>query len=127
MNFVAAGRTFFLSKGPPDPPQHLWIVLTDPDPITTHVVIVMLVSARDYTDKTVKLSPGCHPFIEHETNVDYSTATIILASKLEAVIKSKRCRLNADLKGSTFDEIRAGLRVSTRTPNYVVEHCKNRF
>lgn len=127
MDFVAAGRTFFLWRGPPDPPEHLWIVLTNPDSTTTHVLIAMVVTARDHTDKTVTLPAGCHPFIKHDSNVDYGTATIILATKLAAVIKSKRCKLAADLPSKLLDEVRAGLRVSGRTANYVVEHCKGRF
>jgi len=127
VNLVAAGRTFFSRSGPPHPTSHLWIVLTDPDPTTTHVVIVMIVTARDHTDKTVTLPAGCHPFINRDSNVAYSTADIILAKKLESALKNGRCTLDADLNGKPFDEARAGLRVSSRTPNYVVEHCEGRF
>lgn len=38
--------------------KHLWFVLPDPDPVTKKVVIVMLVTARRPTDKTLVLNPG---------------------------------------------------------------------
>lgn len=42
---------------------HLWFVPTDPDPVTTRVVIVALVTQRGHTERTVTLDVGDHPFI----------------------------------------------------------------
>jgi len=127
VDVIGAGRTLYLLAGPPHPPQHLWVVLTDPDPKTNHVVIVMIVTSRDHTDKTVTLTAGSHPFIICESNVDYRTATLALPKKLDAAIAKGRCRLEADLSSALLASIRAGLRVSARTPNYIVDHCTSRF
>ncbi len=127
MDVIEAGRTLYLLAGPPRPPQHLWVVLTDPDPKTNQVVIVMIVTSREHTDKTVTLTAGSHPFIVHESNVDYRTATLALPKKLNAAIANGRCRLEADLSPDALAIVRAGLRVSGRTPNYIVDHCTGRF
>jgi hypothetical protein len=127
VDVIGAGRTLYLLAGPPHPPQHLWVVLTDSDPKTNHVVIVMIVTSHDYTDKTVTLNAGSHPFIVHESNVDYRTATLALPKKLNAAIANGRCRLEPDVSPDMLAAIRAGLRVSSRTPNYIVDHCTGRF
>ncbi|MEK7486771.1 MAG: hypothetical protein AABZ60_20805 [Planctomycetota bacterium] len=45
--------------------EHLWIVLTEPSPIKNEVIIVNVTSLRSYSDKTVILNEGDHPFIHH--------------------------------------------------------------
>jgi hypothetical protein len=64
---------------------HLWFVLTDPDP-ATKVVLTMLVSEKAHTERTVQLVPGDHPFVRHESCVDFGTATYAPVSKLESAI-----------------------------------------
>jgi hypothetical protein len=51
---------------------HLWFVVTDPDPHA--MVLVMLVSVKPHTDRTLVLEEGDHPFVRHPSSVDFGTA-----------------------------------------------------
>ena len=80
MNRVGAGRSLLvrdIRMG-----THLWFVVTDPDPTTSLVVMVALVTERAHTEKTVRLNVGDHPFIQPASNVDFGSATYAPASKL---------------------------------------------
>ncbi len=103
---------------------HLWFVLTDPDPKTGLVVLVMLVSVKPHTDKTVQLDVGDHPFVKHPSNVDYSTATFVPSSRLEQRIASGVIALDADLSAQVLEWIRRGLLSSSRTINAIGEYCR---
>lgn len=67
---------------------HLYFVLTDPDG-DHRVVTVLLVTAKRHTDRTTMLLPGDHPFVRHESHVDYGTAKFIPVSRL-----SDGCRVS---------------------------------
>lgn len=99
--------------------KHLWFVLTDPDPKTKKAVVVMLVTARSYTDKTVVLNPGAHPFITRESNVAYGMAGFVPLSRLEARLSSGSAKLKADMSPMLLKQVRDGLLASTRTTNDV--------
>lgn len=107
--------------------KHLWFVLTDPDPETKKVVAVMLVTARSYTDKTVELHPGSHPFVVRESNVNYSSADFVPVSRLNSRLASGDAILQPDMAPNLLKKVRKGLLASTRTPNYVKDYCKGIF
>ena len=106
---------------------HLWFVLTDPDPRTGLVVLVMLVSVKPHTDKTVQLNAGDHRFVEHASNVDYGTATFAPAARLEQRIASGLITLDVDLTAKVLERIRDGLLTSSRTINAISEYCRARW
>lgn len=125
MNFISAGRALLLlgrREG-----AHLWFILTDPDPKTGLIVMVMLVTARAHTDKTVALVVGDHPFIQHDSNIDYSKATFAPAKKLNAAIGSGAARLDDDMEPAILHAVACGLLSSSRTANYLVTHCQPLF
>lgn len=107
--------------------KHLWFVLTDPDPETKKVVTVMLVTARSYTDKTVVLQPGVHPFVVVDSNVNYSSANLVPLSRLNSRVASGKAVLYSDMSPDLLRKVRKGLLASTRTPNYVKDYCKGIF
>jgi hypothetical protein len=67
MDLIAAGRTLLLRETPHAKP-HLWLVLTNPDGNPEEIVAVMVRTHRAYTDATVVLEPGDHPFIHHRSS-----------------------------------------------------------
>jgi hypothetical protein len=107
--------------------KHLWFVLTDPDPETRKVVIVMLVTEKDHTDKTVSLSAGAHPFITRDSNVNYGSADFIPLSKLEKRLASGDAKLNADMSPKLLKKVRQGLLDSSRTVRYIKDYCRDGF
>jgi len=127
VDFVAAGRTFLLLGGRPGDKPHLWVILLDPDPTTGQVVAVHLVTAKEHTDPTVTLNLGDHPFVKHETHVNFGGAKFYLAHKIERAIAKGRCKLNADASKELLAKLRAGLLASSRTANFMVTHCRERF
>jgi hypothetical protein len=106
---------------------HLWFVLTEPDPEREWMVLVMLVSQKPHSDRTVLLAAGDHPFIKHASAVDFGTATYFPSSRLEAALSSGRATLAADMSADLLDRVRRGLLESGRTPNAVADHCRSLF
>lgn len=121
MNFIAAGRTLLIHDAKMG--THLWFVLTDPDPSTGRVVLVMLVTERSHTERTTRLTVGDHPFISHASAIDFGTATYALAAKLTSKLGSSLAKLGADMSTSLLKRVRAGLIDSSHTPNEIVRYC----
>ena len=63
MEIIRAGRSLLLS----DPKPHLWFVLTDPERKNDRVVAVMISTVKHYSDPTLILEVGDHPFIRHKS------------------------------------------------------------
>jgi len=123
VNFVTAGRALLLDLGQG---PHLWFVLTDPD-VHERVVLAMLVTARPHTDKTVALVAGDHSFVQHESNVNYSTATFASSARLNALLAKGRGKLLEDVSTAVLLAVRCGLLSSSRTANEVVDYCRALF
>src|SRR5712671_3962923 len=126
MEFFKAGRAVLLS-GPPVAAPHLWLILTDPDPESDQVVAVMVVSKRAYTDRTVTLSLGEHPFIQHDSSLDYGGTKRFHVSRLRAALRGGRCELRENMSSSLLEKARAGLLASSRTPYHMIDYCRARF
>jgi hypothetical protein len=121
MTLIGAGRTFLLRDRRMG--THLWLVLTDPDP-QSKVVTVVLVTERAHTERTVRLDVGDHPFVRHPTNVDFGAATYFPVAKLERAVATGRASLDADLSVDLLARVRRGLIESSHTPNDIVAHCR---
>ena len=106
---------------------HLWFVLTDPDPDTRLVVMVMLVTERTHTDRTVRLEVGDHTFISRATNVDYGGCRFVPLTKLERALETRRASLNSDASTALLRKLREGLLASSHTPHAIVDHCRPLF
>jgi len=104
---------------------HLWFVLTDPDP--DRMVLVMLVTERAHTDRTLRLVVGDHPFIRHPSAVDFGTATYFPAARLEEALSSGRATLAADMSPELLAQVQTGLLTSARTPNAIAAYCRLKF
>ena len=52
--------------------SHLWVVLTNPRADSPDVVLVNLTSLRPDVDTTVILNRGDHPFVRHQTVINYA-------------------------------------------------------
>src|SRR5215208_2860748 len=106
---------------------HLWFVLTDPDPETGKVVMVVLVSERPHTERTVRLDVGDHHLIRHASAVDFGTARYAPAAKLEAALGRNLAAPDADMSASLLEMVRAGLLRSSHTPHDIVDYCRRLF
>jgi hypothetical protein len=121
-----AGSAFIWS-GTDLPPKHLWIVLTNPDPQTGKVVVVMVVTKRQHTDPTTVLVKGDHPFITHDSSVDYGLAKTVTVARLEADAHAATCQPLADVGPAILKQVQAGLQVSPRTVHHIKSYCAVRL
>lgn len=121
MNIIRAGTCFLLLDASPH--LHLWVTLTDPIGAQPEVLAVMLATARKYTDDTVILVAGDHPFIKHDTSVQYSTAKFMRVNRIIAEMHRHQCHLREDLAADVLIRVQKGLVDSPRTVN----HVRDRF
>lgn len=87
----------------------------------------MLVTARAHTDRTVTLMPGDHPFVQHESNVDFGSAVLVRLERFQSAIQAGRCHLQPDMEVALLERVRAGLLASPRTVHWIADHCRDRF
>ena len=106
---------------------HLFIVLTNPDPLSGRVVIVPIVTERPHTDKTVCLLPADHPFIQHRSNVDYGSARYAFASALSAALVAGEAYLEANVDAAVLKRVRIGLLTSSHTINDIAAFARAAF
>jgi hypothetical protein len=69
------GDSFMLRK-PQCNEEHLWVLITRPDPGTRNAIMVNITTQRSHSDTTTTLNIGDHPFIKRPSVVFYSYAQI---------------------------------------------------
>jgi len=126
MELVRAGRALLLRETH-DAKPHLWFVLTDPDGEPPRIVAVMVRSARRFTDPTLVLTIGDHPFVRHESSVHYSSARWFAVQALQKAFHDGHCSVQADMSPTLLARVREGLMKSPFTVNAVREYCGERF
>ncbi len=80
---LCAGDTFLLPKfiGGLD---HLWVILLNPEQPSGETVMVNLTTKKfSHQDMTTVLNIGEHPFIKHESIVNYGDANLVKANLIE--------------------------------------------
>jgi hypothetical protein len=84
---MEAGDTFI--RGDAD--QHLWVVVSDPAVDSANVLIVNLTSLDARKEKVCILREGDHPWVHHDTCVNYGDSVVTMPSPVEnrLAVKSK--------------------------------------
>ena len=123
---LKAGDTFLIPKSS-SAIEHLWVVLTDPDSDNS-AVCVNITTKQGYSDMTVILKPGEHPFIKKESVAHYPDARFLdLASvqaALDAKTKSFVCSQHEPCGAKLLKRLRDGLLTSPHTPRGPKDYCK---
>ena len=99
---MKAGDTFLI----PDFDDHLWAVISDPSIDSQNVVIVLFVSWTKRYDQACVLRKGQHPFIKHDTCVQYPGAQVVTDSKLEEQLQTGKLRPKSPLSQELLEQIR---------------------
>ncbi len=86
--------------------------------------MVRVVTAQGYSDKTVILAPGSHPFIKRDSSVEYGSAALYHVTSLQAAIHRGACVLDQDMPATLLGVIRDGLLNSPRTIHWVADYCR---
>jgi hypothetical protein len=116
---VDLGDSFMLRK-PRHDVEHLWILLTKPDPITQQVIMVNITTERSHSsDKTTVLVEGDHPFIKKPSVVFYADASVIDVRLIEQAISSGVSRTHAKFSSRVLAQIQAGIQTSPMTPKKI--------
>ena len=126
MEMIRAGRSLLL-RAPHDTKPHLWFVLTDPTGTPPVIVAVMLRSAKAYTDSTLVLEPGDHPFVRHSSSVHYSSACCFPISRTSQAMAHGTCHLVDDMSPALLQRARDGLLISPFTVEALKVYCRIRF
>jgi hypothetical protein len=82
------GDTFLLPKSSEDT-EHLWVVLTKPD-AKGRPVCANITTAHSYSERTVVLQAGEHPFIKHESVVMFADARILDLNVVQKALDYKQ-------------------------------------
>jgi hypothetical protein len=129
VTLIVAGSALLLSErtdlGVEKP--HLWLVLTDPRGQPPFVYAVMVRTRTRFTDDTLVLLPGDHPFIKHESSVHYSSAQRFRIDLLEDAIARGRCHPRDPMSRTLLHRVRAGLLASPYTVHAVRDACALAF
>ena len=112
------GDTFMLPK-PGQDTEHLWVLITHPDPKTCEAVMVNVTTQRPHSDKTTVLKTGEHPFIKQPSVVFYSDARIVDTRLLDAAVQRGAYRGHAAFDAAVLGRIQTGVAVSPFTPRKI--------
>jgi hypothetical protein len=114
------GFSFYISG-------HLWLVVAELFDSPTKIVIVNLTTKREGSDTTVILKLGDHPFVKHDTVVNYSDARIFSKDDLIAKIERKFFSTDKIFAENILRTIQQGLLISPYTPKGIKESCRAIF
>jgi hypothetical protein len=115
--------------------RHLHVVICDATPTDASVIVVSFNTVRGWTDRTLVLQPGDHPFITRETSVSYNRVTRISVaelSKKEADNQSLAPNFRSFLRQTPvstdlLQKIRDGAVASPLTPKGMKREVKARL
>ena len=105
-----AGSTFLRS----DSDKHLWILISDPAQDPQQVLIVNLTTLDDRKEKVCLLHVGDHPWIRHETCVNYADAVVTTVPKLLTAKDAGAIVLQQPFSATVLQRIREGAMDSAR-------------
>lgn len=128
---LRCGDTFLLPKSAYEV-EHLWIVITDPEPDSNKAVCVNITSRNSFSETTVILKKGDHPFIKHESVINYADARELDLGKVYEVLNTPtRQRFAFGICDPCSPEllrrIQDGLLVSRYVKKGLKEYCKGKW
>lgn len=122
------GWTYFARLHEESPHPHLWIILTSPDDHPDEeVVAVSLTTKQSWSDPTVEIEPGEHPFVDRPTAVRYSNADFYPPQRFIRAVLSGEATRRPGVSDELLSRVRRGLLESPSTPERVKEFCEPLF
>jgi hypothetical protein len=115
---ASLGDSFMLPK-PGRDTEHLWVLITGPEPATHEAIMVNITTQRPHSDTTTILNAGDHPFIQKPSVVFYSDARIVDTRLLDQAIQSGAYRNHAAFSPQVLARIQAGVAASMLTPKKI--------
>ena len=120
---LGLGDTVMLPK-PGGEKEHLWALITAPDPQSGEAIMVNLTTQRPHSDTTTIIQPGEHPFVDRPTVVFYADARIVDVNNLDAALRQGVAHQHAPLSAKLLQRIQKDLFESDFTPEKIEEAFK---
>ena len=98
--------------------NHLWVVISDPALDENCVLAVNFTTLRPRSDKTCVIHPGEHPFITHDTCVQYLGCQKMKLGTLEEQLNRGQIEKKEPLSPVLLERIRQGITKSIHTPGF---------
>ena len=112
------GESWMLPK-PGQETEHLWVLITRPDPASREAIMVNVTTQRPHSDNTTVLNRGDHPFIQRPSVVLYADARTVDARLLDQAVASGSFRAHTAFSDPVLGRIQAGLQTSPFTPKKI--------
>ncbi len=122
---ASLGDSFMLPK-PGVETEHLWVLITQPDPGSFQAVMVNVTTQRPHSDTTTILLPGDHPFIRQPSVIYYADARLVDVRDLDAALERGMFRGHEPFDSGVLKRIQAGVETSDFTPNKVSSSSNRR-
>ena len=106
---VSPGKAFLL-RNPNYPTEHLFIVIA----INKDEALLVNITSND-VDQTCILGKGDHPFIKHQSYVNYKDAMLAKISLLKEYLKLSPGKLQNDVSPALLLKIKEG---AANSPNF---------
>jgi hypothetical protein len=124
---LQCGDTFLLPRSSAET-EHLWIVLTEVDASTRKAVCVNVTTRRHHSDLTLILNSGDHPFIKHESVINYQDAREMPIDAVEQALAARTaqfvCVQREPASEDLLKRVRQGLIDSKQTPKGIKAYCR---
>ena len=112
------GDSFMLPK-PGQETEHLWVLITNPDPATHEAIMVNVTTQRPHSETTTILNVGDHPFIQKPSVIFFADARMVDTRLLDAAVRRGAYNAHAAFQARVLLKIQAGLLASTFTPKKI--------
>ena len=106
--------------------DHLWVVVIDPEPSGTTIIVNVTTREPYHTDLAVVLNVGDHPFITHESILNYGFSLITNVNPIEQAIQGGLGRQREPCSPQLLARIQQGLLSSPFTPIKVETYYRTR-
>jgi hypothetical protein len=124
------GNTFLIPKRSHQV-EHLWIVLTEPDPQTHEAACVNITTVKPSSEQTLILKPGDHRFVKQDSEVYYRDAQILNLAKVDEMLNKTQylfvCSVHDPCSPELLKRIQDGLLRSKEVKREVKDYCKEKW
>jgi hypothetical protein len=107
-----------------EPVEHLWILISKPNPLSHSAMWINVTTARSWSDRTTVLQHGDHPAVRHESVINYRGAKLVDLVKLEGLIQAAQARNENRCPSALLSRIQSGVLASKFTPRKIQNHFK---
>lgn len=114
----------FLAGNDEEEDYHLHIVITSPD-ADGNVLLVSVTTLRKWSDKTVVLRVGEHPFIKHDSCIAYQYAIIKDGNELDEALNARPGLRREPLTPAILNRVQRGLLESDFTENGIRHYFRD--